>query len=338
MQEREVQHTSVPVGLVCMFASLLCFSCVPVFIRYFVGYLDNWTTNAVRYSVATLVWLPFVFILSKRHPEHKQVWKDALIPFIVNLTAQTGWGLCPYYNAASVIGFLSQTNFLFAILFGFLILPEERKLSKQSAFWFGMLTCVVGVVVMSLGKGGSDGNGSAETSVFGILLMLGTAAVFGMYGVVVQRFTSKYPARLSFGVISLYTALGLVIEMLIFGDYGALGELPGRVWLMVIASGIIGISLAHVLTYRSIQAIGIITTTGAKLGGPFLIALIAFIFLGETMNMLQWIGGVVLVAGGASLVIARLRADRAQPGQAPSQDAKSEHSKEPVSRNGVSVR
>jgi drug/metabolite transporter (DMT)-like permease len=122
-----------------------------------------------------------------------------------------------------------------------------------------------------------------------------------------------YRLRLAFGVISLYTTAPLLVLMLLLGHHQKLAAVPGRVWPMIVLSGFIGIAFGHVFYHRGIHGIGPVVTSGITLGGPFVTCLAAFIFLGERITPVQLGGGVTVIAGGASLLVARAQAAREGP-------------------------
>ena len=76
-------------GLLSAVGATVCFSIVPVFLRYFTDpeyHLDLWTVNAVRYTTAAVFWFPFVLVLGRRFkaldppPVQRSVWVAAALP------------------------------------------------------------------------------------------------------------------------------------------------------------------------------------------------------------------------------------------------------------------
>ncbi len=294
-------------ALLAGLGSIVCYGATPVFLRLFIHDLDAWTVNGVRYTVGALFWFPFVVALLRDRESDSPVrprrgaWRDALVPTAINLVGQTGWALTPYYLEANVIGFVYKLHFLFTILFGFIAIREERPVVRDPWFIGGTVVCVGGVTAMFI----QNLNMGGIRSAIGMVILLGTTILFGAYAVSVRRYMAGYPARLSFGVISLYTASGLVMLMLVFGDYGALRHLPARQWSLVILSAVTGIAFAHVLYYRAIQGLGAIVSTGLQMATPFVTLLGAILVLSERMTVLQSLGGLLVVAGGVMLVLAQ---------------------------------
>jgi len=311
------------VALLCLFACAIGWGSIPVFLKHFTTHLDAWTVNGVRYSVGALFWLPFVVALSRRGKPRgpaapgRSVWRDALLPTSVNIVGQTGYALSPYYlEDASTIAFTLRLSFLFTMAFGFVFLAEERLLVRRPVFWAGAGASVAGAALMFF----SEARKGGAATVLGILIVAGSTIAWGAYAVSVRKRMAGYPIRLSFGVISLYTAAALVVLMLLFGRVGDLGHVTGGLWVSLVGSALIGIALGHVLYYRGIHRLGPVVSSGVLLLTPFVTYLIAAVALEETMGGLQLAGGLAVILGGALLVRARAQAERrgdASPGLRP---------------------
>lgn len=298
-----------PAALPAALGAVVCYGATPVFLRMFIHDLDSWTVNGVRYTVGALIWLPFVIALlrDKQSDSHIRprsgVWQAALIPTAINLVGQTGWAITPYYLEASVIGFAYKLHFLFTIIFGFILIREERPVVRNPWFIVGSVVCVGGVAAMFL----QDMRLDSAQPMIGMTILLGTTVLFGAYAVAVRRCMAGFPARLSFGVISLYTASGLIVLMFTFGNYGDLANISPSKLALVALSAVTGIAFAHVLYYRAIQGMGAIVSTGLQMATPFVTLLGAMLILSERMTFIQGAGGLMVVAGGVMLVVAQSR-------------------------------
>ena len=292
-------------GLICLGMALLCFASVPVFLKYFTSILDSWTVNGVRYTIGTLFWMPFVLSHRRGDPALRGIWRAAIVPAAINLVGQATFAFAPYYNDATLMSFVLRMSFLFTTVFGFWLLREERDLAKSPTFWIGASGLVLGVLLLY--RGGSQVQGA---SLFGLTLLLFTSACWGLYSVVIRTNMSRYSVRLSFGVISLYTAVGLLIMMLVCGHWQQLANIDWAQWGWLVLSGLLGISFAHVLIYRAILSLGPIVTVGGASLVPLLTAGGAWLVLGERMRLMQWSGGAILLAGCFCLVFAKTRTHR----------------------------
>jgi drug/metabolite transporter (DMT)-like permease len=151
---------------------------------------------------------------------------------------------------------------------------------------------------------------TSKTSFTGMMLTFITAIFWGLYAVTVKRYVIRYPPVLAFGVISLYTALCLDFLAVIFGKLYMLGNMDAVKITLLIGSGIIGIAIAHVLSYTAIAGLGTIVTTGVSLTGPFVTSLGGYILLGEVLSLSQWLGGIMIISGALLLLLARFQSSR----------------------------
>ena len=292
-------------GVLSLICCIFIFASIPIFLKSFTDDLDAWTVNAFRYLCASLIWAPYVVRQRCRYRRaNRTIWRDAIFPSLANIASQTGWALAPYFNDASVISFIIRCAFLFTILFGFFFLHEERKLLRRPLFWCGFASIVTGIMAMYWG-----GVQLQNITPTGLAILMANGACWGLYGVLVKKFVSRYPARLSFGVISLYTTVGLIALDLCLGNFRQLTTISSSTFGWMILSAVLGIAVGQVLLYRAIYAVGPITTEGLFSLIPFVAALAAFILLGERMSGLQWIGGYVLVFGSLILILAKASSD-----------------------------
>jgi len=288
-------------ALISLGVPVLFWSILPVLLKYFTRTFDSWTVNGARYLFALLFWLPHVIAHRRDTLPGRNIWKDALPPAAVHLVGQILFAMTPYYNDATVINFVSRSGFVFATAFGFALLKEERVLARSRLFWSGFAGTLAGLWIMYAG-----GVGTPTTSLAGMLLLISAAACWGLYSVLVRKFMHGYSVRQSYGIIGLYAGPGVIALMFVFGDWRALTGATPTQWSLIALSGIMGLALGHVFFFRAIHRIGPIISEGSLLLLPFLTALLAFFTLHERMSRAEWIGGVILVASCAVLLLSRL--------------------------------
>jgi drug/metabolite transporter (DMT)-like permease len=297
-------------AVLCLMAATVGFGVIPIFLKHFADTppcLDAWTVNGVRYSVGALFWLPFLLLLGSRPTEAgagaagRNVWRDAVVPSIVNVIGQACFGLSAYYVKASTVGFVIRLSFLFTILFSFMALAEERLLARKPIFWIGAAISVAGVLAMFC----YEFQGGGEDSWIGAAIIVATAVAWGAYAVTVRRYMAAYSARQSFGVISIYSSLALVALMFAVGRFEDLLKLTPRLWGLLMISALIGIAFGHVLYYRGIHRLGPVVANGITLLTPFVTYRTAIATLDERLSGAELLGGLLVVAGGGLLVFAR---------------------------------
>ena len=287
-------------GVAAFLVVILSWASMPLFLKYFTGLLDGWTVNGVRYTIAALLALPYLLLRVRAGEVSPGLYRDALIPAGCNIAGQICWGLSPYFNHASIMHFIGRSTFLFMIVFGYVLLHEERKLIARPLFWLGALGTVSGVVAMFLG-----GTAQGSTSTTGVLLLLGAGAGWAAYGVAVKRCMGRHSARLSFCVISLYTAPVLLALMFGLGDWPRIATLEAPDWFWIVLSAVTAITLAHTLLYVVIKHYGPIVTDGVLQVIPFVTVVGAYLLFGEVLTGLQWFGGTLLVGGSFALLRAK---------------------------------
>lgn len=284
-------------ALLALLVSIISWSSIPLFLKYFTDSLDAWTVNGVRYVIAALLLLPAL----RTHPHDclrwRRFWFNAAVPAVINSIGQVGWALIPYYVTASVMGFGIRASFLFTIVGSLWLLPEERYLLHSRPFWGGGILCIAGLSALFWGS-----LRQASASVPGLLILLGSAAIWGFYGITVRKFMSAYPPHCSFAAIGLYTSVILLVLMLSFGRISRLLLISPLDFGLLSLSAILGIALAHVLMYYVLNRLGAIVEAGAEMMTPFLTFCGAALIFGERLSMLQWAGGLGVIAGCVLMV------------------------------------
>jgi len=192
---------------------------------------------------------------------------------------------------------LISTHPLFSVLFAWLLgreRPTRRQLVGIGLAFFGVAVFLQ--VWNALGA-----------ATWGDLLSLGAAAAFGAYGVVNQPLGKRYPSR----ELMAYTLLiggGLValigLPAALQQDWGAARPVD---WA-IMAFAILGpVYLAYALWNWAIQQRGIARTTVYGFAVPVVAAIIAVVFLDETLEPVQLLGALLVVSG---VVLTRLPARR----------------------------
>ena len=126
----------------------------------------------------------------------------------------------------------------------------------------------------------------------------------------VRYYMNRIGAVISFAVISLYTAVGMIALMLWLGRaHGAmpLWRMSGADLLLLVLSAVVGISLGHVCYYASIARLGVAIAAGVTLLAPFLTAIGSFVLYRERLTAGQWLGGVASTIGALMILATQRR-------------------------------
>ena len=271
-----------------------------MFIKYLTGYLDLWSQNLLRYIAACLFWLPFLLADLRAGRVPKAVWKRALLPFVPIVIMQNLWTAAFYYIDPGFASLLSTTAFLWVIILSVIFFADERRLVKSRLFRLSILlslTGMAGVMFFHPVFGRSY-------TIIGIAIILFYGFLWGVYTIIVKVSLRGIDSRTAFSIISIYTLAALFILILFKGRVRECLVMPLWGWVAVVVSGILGIALGHVLYYTSIRRLGSTIPSLVQLAQPFIVVVISYFVFSETLNALQLVFGVVLVAGSAMAILA----------------------------------
>jgi len=282
-------------GGVLIALTLLGWSSVPLFLKYFTGYIDAWTANGWRYGVSALFWSPVLLIVWRRRAAPARLWRAAVIPSIINCAGQSCFAWAPYYIDPGLLTFMLRFQIIFVALGAFVLFPSERRILRSWSYWVG-----VGVVFLgSLGTCLLGNELPRGATAVGIVIAVFAGILFGGYSLSVRYFMEGIHPVTAFATISHYTAAGLVVIMLLLGRQQGLEVMTftRMQWMMLVGSAIVGIALSHVFYYGSIARLGVAVSAGVMLLQPFLTGTGSWIVFGEKLTPAQWIAGVVAVGG-----------------------------------------
>jgi drug/metabolite transporter (DMT)-like permease len=263
---------------------------------------DGFTTNLVRYPLASLLYIPFL-IAGIRRGVDRRFWRLALIPAAINILGQTLWAWSPYYLEAGMLSFLVRICVLWSIVGAFWLFRDERPLARSPLFWIGAALSIGGFVAMSLS--GSIGGDSKNTLV-GIVIILFTGMFWGLYGVAVRYVIRDYHPLFVFSVIGGYTSIAIILMAPLGRPSDLLTLKPGDLAILILSS-IMGIAMAHGLYYAAIQRIGLTIPSITMMSAPFISLVGSAWILGERFNPGQCAGGIVLIAGIITAMRAQMR-------------------------------
>jgi drug/metabolite transporter (DMT)-like permease len=158
-------------------------------------------------------------------------------------------------------------------------------------------------------------SGSRSAHFQGVALALASGMLFAAYGLAVRKYMHGVNSVLAFAAICQYTALAMVVLMLIMGNRAGLTalDLPGNQIVLLLASALIGIAIGHVFYYFSIARLGVSVTAGVIQLQPFLVAVASLWLFGERLTGWHWVGGTVAVSGAMLMLSVQWRMSQYRP-------------------------
>lgn len=302
---QNLRRFDAPATFACL-GSLLFWSLEPNFIEYLTRYIDLWTQNLLRYSVACLFWLPFLVLNVKRKRIQAGVWRRALLPAVANVAFQSLWAAAFYYIDPAFMVLLTKSSVIWIAGFSLIFFADERWLTRSRHFWLGLVFSVIGVIGVTCFK---EDFGTGRT-VAGVIIALVTSMMWAAYTLSVKIALRDVDSRASFSVISIYTVIGLFVLGMRFGRLSNCLTMPVVPWVCVVVSAVLCIALSHVLYYTAIRRIGATIPALVMLAQPFTVLTISHAAFGESLGGLQLLFGLVLLAGAAFAILAQRHVSR----------------------------
>jgi drug/metabolite transporter (DMT)-like permease len=284
-----------------LIGAILFWSIGPVFIKLLTSHIDHWTQNLLRYSAACLFWLPILIYAAVKKRIEPDLWRKAIYPAAANIVMQTFWAAAFYYIDPAFMDLLLKSSVIWIAAFSLFFFADERCLLKSKKFWLGLTMSLVGVLGVMLYKE----NFAVTKNLTGIILALSAAFMWAVYTLCVRIFFKNTDSRIAFSIVSIYTVAGLAPLALVFGRLSQCLTMGAAPWSYVLISGVTAIALSHVLYYVSIRRIGATIPALVLLATPFTILLASHLVLGESLNLLQILFGIVLLTGSALTIRAR---------------------------------
>jgi drug/metabolite transporter (DMT)-like permease len=295
-----IQKVDFSATFACI-GALIFWSLGPIFIKYLTGYVDSWTQNLLRYSVACLFWLPFLFLSIKTKRLDNRVWRRALVPAMANILMQSLYAAAFYYIGPAFMVLQMKTNVVWIAGFSLIFFSEERALVKSKRFWTGLTLSVVGLIGVMY----NEVDLAQARIITGIIVAQAAAFMWGVYTVSVRIAFREIDSRSGFSVMSIYTVAGLAVSALLFGEVKTAAQMDAWQWSCVVISGVTAIALAHTLYYAAMRRIGATIPALVILAQPFVVLGISNIVFGESMNGFQLLFGMALLAGAALAIWAQ---------------------------------
>jgi len=188
--------------------------------------------------------------------------------------------------SAGVSSFIIASSPIFTMIFCRIFLKEIVK----PICWIGAVVSFIGLAAVTLTQ-------ATEFSLdIGLMLVICAAVCSGIYSVIMRVLTKKYTALEA----TTYTIIAGSIGTLLFLPT-AIQEIPNSnpvVNLVVVFMGIFPAAIAYLTwSYALAKATKTAHVTVFSYLIPFMSALLAFVWLGETLSMFALIGGIVIIFG-----------------------------------------
>jgi drug/metabolite transporter (DMT)-like permease len=246
-----------------------------------------------RLGIATLILTPFYVRHTRRVRRAPRVAPLALGIVILPVLAGLGSGLDHFvwnsslkYTSAANATLLGNTAPLWVALAAWLLFRERTK----GLFWLGLaLTLGGAVAVLS-----SDFLRHPMIG-WGDLLALSAGIFYAIFFLFSQRSRQHFDTLSHVWICSLSSTLTLLMLSLVTGS--ALTGYSLFTYLMFLAAALLPQMIGYLAMGYALGHLPASIVSPTLLGQPVLTALLAIPLLGETLQPVQWIGGLVVITG-----------------------------------------
>jgi drug/metabolite transporter (DMT)-like permease len=292
--------------------AVVCWAATPTMVKAINRSFSVNFQNAWRYLVSLVVLWPAYLLTADRSriradlaEVRRLAWKIALIA-LVQYAFQFSYTYSLTLIYPGVMTLVMQSTAIFGALLAVAFFPDERRVVRDRMFFAGAVFAVSGVLLVVLG-GGSWG--VAQFNV-GVLSTLASALSWALLGALIKRWVPHLPPLLA--ISSVFTLLvPLFLASTTVANRGfPIPAAPAIDWVLMAASGLIGVGIGQSLFYRAVPVIGVATSTSIGLLIPLLAAVISWLAFGERLSVIQMVGGFLLIAGSWFVIRLRLSVRR----------------------------
>lgn len=290
-------------GRLALAAAVLIWSTPAIFQFWLAKSFDPWTQNFYRYSAGLVAMAPFVVWVRRRRLREsgREELLGCVIAALPNASHQVLQTMSVVLLWPGIYALIGRSSVILTALLAVVFFADERWIARSVKFVLGTLLGMAGLAGLVL----SPGTHGGAISFPGVLLGLGAAASWGLYAVLVKKFTVRGGPMLGSWTIGFFTTALLFPAAMAWGDLSAPGRADAWTNFVLVFSGVISIGVGHWLYYVAIRELGAaISQTGLLLCPLGTILLSSFLF-GESFRAAQVAAGLLLLFGAFLALSAR---------------------------------
>jgi len=296
-------------ALLMNLGALLCWSFVPLVIRFLSSYYSALFQVLFRYLAALIVlWCFTVAALGLKRlgaemPRLFSLWPKLLLIAVANYGFQLTFTLSLYLLYPGLVTLVSQSLVLFSVFLAALMFPDERSTLGSALFLAGVAAAVIGVVMTIVG---SASFASVRFSL-GIVIVLASALFWALTGAMIRKWLGGLSTSVALSSVFTVVAVLFFLTYLIFYRALPVPSAPAVIWALLVLSGLIGVGVGYYLYFRSVGILGLALSSSLSLLIPLLVGAASFFLFREILTWIQLAGGVILLTGCYLVIRARFR-------------------------------
>jgi drug/metabolite transporter (DMT)-like permease len=304
-----VNNSGVWRGRLALAAAVVIWSMPAIFQFWLAKTFDPWTQNFYRYVAGLLAMTPFVAWSYARRSgvfDRNEVF-GCILAAIPNASHQVLQTMAVVLLWPGVYALFGRSSVILTAVLAIVFFADERWIARSIKFQAGTLLGLLGVA----GLVWSPDPAGASLSTRGLVLAFAAAASWGVYGILVKKFTARGGPMLGSWTIGLFTVAILVPPTVAWGDFGAVLRADAWTNFVLIFSGILSIGVGHWLFYVAIRDLGAAPSQSGLLLCPLGTMVLSSFIFGETFRLEQMVAGAMLLFGAFLALSARPPAARA---------------------------
>lgn len=300
MSTSQVRQGSYINGALLVFIGSIFYSSKAVIVKLAYQYeVDSISLLALRMSFAIPVFLLIGLLKLRRSPESQSVLRQ-------NWWRITLLGACGYY-LASLFDFLglqyitASMERVVLFIYPTIVLLISAVFLKKKIVKRQVIALMITYVGITIAFCSSLADAEQENLMLGSLLVLGAAIAFSIYVVGSGELLPKLGTQLYNSFAMLAAGIAIVIHHY-FSNGLALFDFEMEVYAYAFLMAMIATVIPSFLVAEGIRIVG--ANNSGLIGsiGPISTIVLAYIFLGERLDLYQWFG-TLLVIGGVLMIV-----------------------------------
>lgn len=252
-------------------------------------YYSPYQVGGLRVLIAGLLLLPLAIKHVKKFPR-SQLKYLLVAAFSGNFIPMFLFPIAETRLSSSVAGIVNSMVPIFVIILGVLFYRTKTTLGQG----LGTLISFVGVCILALGN-----RAEGQLEIVPLLLLLLATLLYAINGLTVKthlyQIEPKILSAFVFGfILTVPSALSLIVSGFFFTENLSGAKVPGMLYVAMLS--VFGTGLAMMLNYRLLRVSSALFASTVTLLMP-IVALFWGVIDGETITLLQIVGGMVIIAG-----------------------------------------
>ncbi len=253
---------------------------------------------SVRFALTVLVFVPFM-----KWPGWPRFRKICEVGILMGALHQGLLFVGLRYLDSATVAILMQTQTIFAVILGWLMLGESFK-------WRTALGLCVGFVGVTLALGGP----SLTTNLPAIGIILASSFVLGLSYIRMRQLKAVNPATFIVALNGASLPFTAIASLFLYPEgWGALAGIDWTHFGMVLAYQVILVSVSHFIWQGLLARNEVARVTCFILLMPVVAVLVSAFFLHEPLSGTLLLGGALTVMGVAIITLRRVQMHRNEP-------------------------